>query len=315
MKKNKLVSAAVISTIAVGTIYAINKSISLFANAQATLTNPNGLRYEWRFGNIFYTKQGDGKPILLIHDLTCGSSDLEWKSVVSTYAKDHTVYTIDLLGCGRSDKPAITYTNYMYVQLITDFIKNIIGHRTDVVVTGASTSIVLMACYNDSTLFDKIMLINPTHVATASSSNINTKLSKFLLEMPILGTLIYNLNNTRQSYRKLFQNSYFYNPFLLKASCVKNYYDASHYGTNTSKYLFASLAANYTGINASRALKDINNSIFILSGEYDENSREIAADYQDLNPSVEISVIEKTKHLPHLENPSAVINAMSIFFN
>ena len=35
MKKNKLVSAALLSTITAGTIYAINKSISIYANAQA----------------------------------------------------------------------------------------------------------------------------------------------------------------------------------------------------------------------------------------------------------------------------------------
>lgn len=314
MKKNKLVSAAVLSTITVGTIYAINKSISIFANAQATLSNPNGQKYEWRFGNVFYTKQGDGKPILLIHDLTCGSSDLEWKSIVNSYSKNHTVYTIDLLGCGRSDKPAVTYTNYMYVQLITDFIKNIIGHRTDVVVTGNSSSIVLMACYNDNTLFNKIMLINPSHIESVSSGKINTKLSKLLLEMPLIGTLIFNICNTRQKYRTTFQTKYFYNPFAVKSSSVKNYYDASHFGTNTSKYLFASIAANYTGINTSRAIKDINNSIYILAGEFDDNMREICADYQELNPSIEVSVINKTKHLPQLENPNSVLNAMSIFF-
>lgn len=314
MKKNKLVTTAVLSTITVGAIYGINKSISIIANAQAALSNPHGLRYEWRFGNIFYTKQGEGKPILLIHDLTCGSSDLEWKSIVNTYAKKHTVYTIDLLGCGRSDKPALTYTNYMYVQLITDFIKNIIGHRTDVVATGASAAITLMACYNDDSIFDKIMLINPSHFESGTSEKINIKLSKLLLEMPLIGTLIFNMNNTRQTYRNLFRDRYFYNPYAVRTSYVKNYYDASHYGSMTSKYLFASIVANYTGINTSRAIKDINNSIYILSGEYEENIRETVADYQELNPSIESSVIPKTKHLPQLENPNNVLNAMSIFF-
>ena len=73
--------------------------------------------------------------------------------------------------------------------------------------------------------------------------------------------------------------------------------------------------ANYTSINTSRAIKDINNSIYILSGEYDDHSREISADYLELNPSIEVSTINKTKHLPQLENPNAVLNAMSIFFN
>ena len=53
MRKNKFVQAAVLATITAGTIYGINKTISIYANAAATLSNPRGLQYQWRFGNIF----------------------------------------------------------------------------------------------------------------------------------------------------------------------------------------------------------------------------------------------------------------------
>ena len=65
-------------------------------------------------------------------------SSMEWDKVIDTLSREHTVYTIDLLGCGKSDKPAITYTCYLYVQLLTDFIRDIIGEKTDIVATGAS---------------------------------------------------------------------------------------------------------------------------------------------------------------------------------
>ena len=64
--------------------------------------------------------------------------------------KTNTVYTIDLLGCGRSDKPNITYTNYLYVQLIDNFIKDVIKEKTDVVATGSSVSFTVMACNMES---------------------------------------------------------------------------------------------------------------------------------------------------------------------
>lgn len=50
--------------------------------------------------------------MLLLHDLHCASSGREWQYIEDALAQDHTVYTLDLLGCGRSDKPAITYTNF-----------------------------------------------------------------------------------------------------------------------------------------------------------------------------------------------------------
>ena len=66
------------------------------------------------------------------------------------------VYTIDLLGCGRSEKLNMTYTNYLYVQLISDFIKSEIGHRVNVIATGEAASIPVMACANNPELFDPV---------------------------------------------------------------------------------------------------------------------------------------------------------------
>ena len=62
---------------------------------------------ESRFGNIYYTKRGHGSPVLLSHDALPGSSGYEWNKVDKLIATEHTVYTIDLLGYGRSDKSGI----------------------------------------------------------------------------------------------------------------------------------------------------------------------------------------------------------------
>ena len=56
--------------------------------------------YNWKFGNIYYQKTGSGSPLLLIHDLNHYSSSMEWDKVIDTLSREHTVYTIDLLGCG-----------------------------------------------------------------------------------------------------------------------------------------------------------------------------------------------------------------------
>lgn len=314
MKKNKLLYLSALTGLTAATLYGINKTINIIANAKSTLANPNGLRYEWRFGNIFYTKQGSGKPVLLIHDLTCGSCDTEWKYIVKQYAKTNTVYTIDLLGCGRSDKPSITYTNYLYVQLISDFIKNVINHRTDVVVSGSSSLFVLMACFNDDTLFDKLLLVNPASITPGNQIiTANQKLLKMLIELPIIGTLIYNIVNMKHNYLNMFKNVYFNNPYAIRGSLVQAYYDASHYGSMSSKYLFASICSNYTGINVSRAVKDINNSIFIIGTEFEPNIKETLADYAELNPSIETTILNDTKHLPQLEKPNEFLSVLKIF--
>lgn len=315
MNKNKLLYASAITAMTATALYGINKAINIASNAKSTLANSNGMQYQWRLGNIFYTKQGEGKPVILIHDLTCGSSNIEWKYIADKYSENHTVYTLDLIGCGRSDKPPVTYTNYMYVQLITDFIKNVINHRTDVIVTGASSSFILMSCLNDNTLFDKIILVNPQPIINGKMISENQKIIKKLIELPIIGTTIYNIANTKRVYNSLFKEEYYCSSHAVKRNVVRAYYEASHYGTMTSKYLFASIISNYTSANVSRAVKEINNSIFIIGSEHEPDINEIITDYTDLNPSIENTIIKGTKHLPQLEKPAELLSQIKIFLS
>ena len=99
--KKKLTTGAVLASLTAGTIYTINKIISFTSTLDNLLCKEDGHYFDWRFGKIFYRKQGEGKPILLIHDLTVNSSSHEWNKLVKSLKKRNTVYTIDLLGCGH----------------------------------------------------------------------------------------------------------------------------------------------------------------------------------------------------------------------
>ena len=147
--KHKFLTFAALMTGATVAVHFINHTIATAAQLKQMLHISNDNYFEWRFGNIYYTKKGTGSPILLIHDTLPGASGYEWSKIEDELAIDHTVYTVDLLGCGRSDKSSITYTNFVYVQMISDFIKKIIGQKTDVIASGFSGSFVTMACHNE----------------------------------------------------------------------------------------------------------------------------------------------------------------------
>lgn len=161
----KLVTLSVLTTMSGAAIYFLNKTLDTAAVRKNLLASAEKEIFSWQFGDIFYTKKGTGTPMLLLHDLHCASSGREWQYIEDTLAKDHTVYTLDLLGCGRSDKPAITYTNFLYVQLIVTFIKQVIGCPTDVIASGLSGSFVVTACNTAPKCFGRIMMINPTDLA------------------------------------------------------------------------------------------------------------------------------------------------------
>ena len=135
MKKarRRLLTSSVLITASTAAIYMINKMISASAVLRNLLSFGESDFYEWRFGRVYYKKYGEnGDPLLLIHDLNVYGNDYEFSKIVHELEKKYTVYTIDLLGCGRSDRPKITYTNFLYVQLITDFVKKCIKRKTNV---------------------------------------------------------------------------------------------------------------------------------------------------------------------------------------
>lgn len=270
--------------------------------------------YEWKFGKIHYTKYGKGTPLLLIHDLIPGSSDYEWQEIINPLSKTHTVYTLDLLGFGRSEKPAITYTNYLYVQLITDFIKNIIGRRCDIITSGSSASIAITACRLDESIFNRMMLISPDSLSdTTKIPSKRTKTLKFALEFPLIGTFLYNTMVNHSSIKAAFKKNHFSNPYNVNAKLVKAYTEASHLHGSNSRYVYSSLRGNYLNFSLSHILPKINNSIYIVNGADTINYKQIAKEYQQQNASIEANVIYHAKHFPQLENPSGLLKHCHIF--
>lgn len=316
MKKNKhkLLTTSILFALATGIIYVINRLVFATAVLKNLLKSSADNYYNWRFGKVYYKKKGHGSPVLLIHDLTVYSSAYEWNKVVNELAEAHTVYAIDLLGCGRSEKPRITYTNYLYVQLIADFIKNIIGEKTDVIASGYSGSFTVLASYTNPEFINKIVLINPPSLASLNKvPSKRSKLYKFILEFPIFGTLIYNIKTCQSNIQLLFTEKYLYNPFSVTPEIVDTYYEAAHKSLSNSKFLLSSLVAGYTNNNITHALREINQSVTILYCEGETDSEKIAESYTTYNPAIESCMLKHAKHLPQLEIPEKFLEILNIY--
>lgn len=313
--RNKLLTLLILSAGAATSTAIINKCIKISATSKNILSDPESLCFKWRLGNIHYTKSGTGKPLLLVHDLTPASSGYEWNSVIGCLSETYTVYTVDLLGCGRSEKPNLTYTNYLYVQLLSDFIKSEIGHRTDVIATGASAALAIMACGNSPELFDRLMFVNPDSLLSCSQvSGKHAKFYKFLLDLPIAGTLLYHIATSRKALVEEFKTNYFYNPYSVKSSLLDAYYEGSHLGVSP-KSVYASVRCHYTKCNIINALKKIDNSIYLIGGGALELIEDRFAEYKDYNPALEYMTISNTKHLPQLEKPGEFLKTVETYFS
>ena len=200
--------------------------------------------------------------------------------------------------------------------MISDFIKHIIGSKTDIIVSGESGSFVLMACSNDPSIINRVILVNPESlVSLAKVPTKRTKLMKYLICTPILGTFIYNIAVNKKTISQDFYSSYYYNQNLIDEKSIMTYFESSHKKNTRSKYLYASQKSRFTNSNILYCLHKLNNSIFIITGNSNPENGLIANQYQNQLPSIEIIGINKTKHLPHMERPEEFIEQVKILFS
>ncbi|MDY6939553.1 MAG: alpha/beta fold hydrolase [Cyanobacteriota bacterium] len=91
-----------------------------------------GQYWPWRGYNVYYVSAGNPHPqrppLLLVHGF--GASTDHWRKNVTGLRDDFQVFAIDLLGFGRSQKPAIAYSGELWRDQLHDFITEVIGQPT-----------------------------------------------------------------------------------------------------------------------------------------------------------------------------------------
>ena len=81
------------------------------------------------------------------------------------------------------------YELFLYVQMISDFIKNVVHKQVDVIATGSSAPLVAMVSTGNQELIDKMVFVNPQDLYDlAKIPSKRSKLLYHLISMPLLGT-------------------------------------------------------------------------------------------------------------------------------
>ncbi len=307
LKKLSLTLAASVSTLA--GIHMLNSYIAK-NSIKNNITNLSNHFYETKFGKISFYEVGTGTPIILLHNLSSYSSSFEWKKIIPALSKKHKVYAIDMLGCGYSDKPNITYTTFMYVQILENFINDIIKEKTDIVASGLSSSIAIMACRYNPNIINNIILINPIEVKKATLiPDKNSIIRKKMIHLPILGTLLYNICTSQYHIKKYLIAHGNYTNFKTLELLTQIRHETAHLSGYASKYIYMCIDGYYTTASIDKAIQKLNN-IHIIIGEQLKNANDIISQYCSINDNISVTAIKNSAVYPEIENSLSVVKTI-----
>ena len=128
-----------------------------------------------------------------------------------------------------------------------------------------------MACRNEKNLFNRLILVICSCNLTQMPSR-KDRLLKYFLEIPVFGTLVYHIIVSRVNTSDFFIENMVFDPFHMDQNLLDAYYEACEIGGGCqAKAAYASKASRFMNINILPALKSIDNSIFIIEGEAENN--------------------------------------------
>ena len=310
----------ILTGLSVASIHVLNRIETTSACGITPSRTREDKTYNWRYGVVDYKVKGYGSPLLLLHDLTIGSCKSEYKYIYDNLSRNKKVYIPDMLGYGFSDKPVMTYTASVYEDLITDFIKNVIRTKTDVVATGTTAPIVIKLAHDNPKLIRNIIMINPLGLYDQNLiPSTQTKLLKILINIPVVGTFFYNMKCNRSSIEEHFVNEYLYDADSINKDrldeIVSDYYRAAHERGIFSKHAYASYLSQYMNCSILSELQETDHSMMIIGGEGEPDINDNIENYNYYNSAIESIIIPGTSHLPQIERPDEVISNIEVFLS
>jgi pimeloyl-ACP methyl ester carboxylesterase len=241
---------------------------------------------------IRYSVTGGGPPVVLVHGWL--SSSRIWRRLVGRLAQRFTVYTLDLVGFGDSDKPISGYGIRYGSRLLYAFCAHfglsrvaVIGHDV-----GGTMAVKLAADHPD--VVARLILV----ATPADEDQVDLPTLLWLATLPVVGPLFYTLGRFFRPLRRLWVR-----PFVLDAEdLTEEVVDDA--GKSTPAAMSKTLSVMQREVSRGRLVRQagiIKVPVLIITGEEDQVVDPRATDDWIRTVPAEVVFLDECGHLPMLE--------------
>ena len=279
----------------------------------ATTSPLPGAYWQWRGESIYYLKAGEAHPnrppLLLIHGF--GASTDHWRKNIAQLQQNFQVWAIDLLGFGRSAKPAWEYSGQLWRDQLHDFIEEVIGQP--VVLAGNSLGGYAALCVaaQRSQSATGLILLNSAGPFTQSSETKPNrfkqslaKVGQWILSQPWASYWLFQRMRRPQKIRRTLEQVY------LDKSAVTDQLVEDIYRPSCDPgalQVFRSVFKTPQGEKVDVLLQQLSCPLLMLWGEGDPwiKAKERGSQFRQYYPSLREHYL-KAGHCPHDEVPDQV---------
>ena len=314
-RRKKLLKGLMLSGAAIGLPALAN---ALVARRSRQLEAPvwgRTRRYAWSGGEISYQILGEGDPVVLLHSFGPGHDSEEWHAVAEMLSQGHQVYALDLLGWGLSARPSLTYDGELYIQLISDFLGDIVGQPATVVAAGLSAAYAVQVAIDQPEAIRALALVTPLGVDHhGDEPDLKDALVYGLLRMPIIGTSALNLYTSRTAIQAYLKREIYAAPERVDGALVEHHHDSSHQPGGHSA--LAAYLCGYLNHTVRDVLSRIAVPLWIAWGSRATSPPIEAADLWIRQvPEAELEVFRETGNLPHAERSARFCQRLERFLS
>lgn len=279
---------------------ALNASVAQPMGSLPNLIGGEEGTYPWQGHRVAFTRRGHGPALLLVHSIHAAAWSYEWRHNADVLARDYTVYTIDLLGFGRSDRPALRYSARLYVSLLLDFVRDVVGEPCTLIGSSLGAAFVVAVAARDAERFPAVVLVGPVGITRLSTPPTPANdATHALIRSPFAGEALFNALVTKPS-MTFFLHQTYADDRKLTPEVLDAYWQSAH--QPGARYAAAAFVGMQLNLNVREAARRLEQPVLIAWGEDAKEvpKAELAA-YQRLVPHAEVALFDPCGSLPHDE--------------
>lgn len=279
----------------------------------------------WRGWQTRYTyvrsrQPGSSTPLILLHGF--GASIGHWRHNLPELAQHHTVYALDMLGFGASEKAAAPYDTAFWAEQVYDFWQTFV--RQPVVLVGNSTGSMIaltaaakypdmvqglvMINLPDASVLESPQWVKQTIASLAVLATPLLQLAKGLVTSPIVFNTVFHLIRSPRFMRLWAKQAYSSADALTEE--LLEILSLPAFDRGAAAALRAMIAGNKSAgkdLTAKTILPRLQIPMLLLWGQQDMMvPPKLGPLFVKHNPNLTLVEIEQAGHCPHDERPEQV---------